>query len=204
MVEADIGSVVEEMCAGCSVKDTVKTVVSVVKDLAVRTFVWYLSSLRDGYVASIYSIYLLFTEHVIFDAASLVLCISSIEPRWLEAFSILSSAFMMHVIVKREFSPVSKPTGRKIEVRSSTYEKIRSIVRENVLRLSSGLGNVSGVDCIVAPLSSMLLLLLTYLCSAESSEDPVQHVIESLRYVLNEDTFKIVSEYGNTTPELMM
>jgi len=202
-MDSCLKSIIEEICTKCTIKNIVETVVPVIEDVVFKTYVWYLSSTHDGYVASVYTIYLIFTENIIFDAASLILCISSREPRWFESFTILSSAFMMHMIVKRCFTETSRPVRDRFEVKFSIYEKVRQNVQSKLSKLMAGLGDASSSDVFIVPISAIFLIMLFYLCSSDH-EDPFQHVIDVLKYVLNEDTFKIVSEYGNTTPELTM
>ncbi|NPA69852.1 MAG: hypothetical protein GXO26_03520 [Crenarchaeota archaeon] len=201
MMDSCLKSIIEEVCSKCPLKNIAESVVPVIEDVVFKTYIWYLSSTHDGYVASIYTIYLIFTENIIFDAASLILCISSREPRWFESFTILSSAFMMHMIVKRCFTEAPRPIKNRFEVKFSIYEKVKQNVQSKLMKLVADVGDSSSFDVFIVPISTIFLIMLFYLCSNDV-DDPFQHVIDVLRYVLNEDTFKIVSEYGNTTPEL--
>ncbi len=202
MMDSCLKSIIEEICSNCTLKKIAETVVPVIEDVVFKTYIWYLSSTHDGYMASIYAIYLIFTENIIFDAASLILCISSREPRWFESFTILSSAFMMHMIVKRCFTESPRPVKSRFEIKFSIYEKVRRNVQEKLMKLVSDIGISSSYDVFTVPISAIFLIMLFYLCIPDDDADLFQHVIDVLKYVLNEDTFKIVSEYGNTTPEL--
>ncbi len=202
--ESRLRDVIEELCPECDLRNSIEKILSIIEDVTLRTYTWHLSATHDGYVASIYTIYLIFTENIIFDAASFILCSSSSEPRWFEAFTILSSAFMMHMIVKKEFIKSHRPVKGRFEIRFSTYRRVKEIIFNDVCKVLPRLDNVLSTDSIVIPLSALFIVMLSYLCSFDDKVDRIQHVIDVLKYSLNEDTFKIVSEYGNTTPELAM
>ncbi len=203
MVECFVVDLFGDLCSSCD-KSTLCTIFNAIEDVVCRTYMRFLLSVGNPYVASVYTLFLVFTPSILLDAASLALTIRDFDSSWFEAFIVISGAYMFHTLSKK-CEILERPSKQCSKIRYSTYIKLKEYYREKIMKMV--LEDIKNVDIvkmletknpIITPLTIITTIIITYICNIDQ-KDPIQHIIDTLRYSINEETLKTISEYNTQT-----
>ncbi len=197
MVACIIFDLLDDVCRKCD-RDVICPIINAIEEVFCRTYVRYLLSIGDPYIASVYSLYLVFTPSILLDAASLALTIKDIDNSWFETFILISGAYMLHTL-SRDVKKIERPVKTCVRIRYSSYVKLKQYYEEKIMKiiLENYNNKISIRNPVITPISLITIIISSYICSIDR-EDPIQHIINVLQYSINEETLKTISEYNNT------
>ena len=187
----------------CSVNETVRrqaeTIANILVDLLSYTYVNYAKKLNDELFAACYTLYLVYTPSMLRDLLLTVLTLREILPIWRDLFLIIAGAFSLYAVSsEKEIRLEAKPVTKTAHISVSEFVELSQMYEETLTKL----GEVESLTFSKAMLKVVsytfalsTTVLVSYLCSIDSDEDPDEHIRRVMEYAISEESRRAMSEY---------